>query len=221
MRKRLALAIAASALAFPAAAQAHVTVQPNTAAAGSFTVFDVRVPNEEDAANTTKVDVQFPPGFAEVSYQPVPGWKVRVIKGKLAKPVKTDDGLVTDEVRRMIWTGGKIAPGQFTDFPISVQVPGKNGQSLTFKALQTYSNGKVVRWIGPESSDTPAPTVKLAAAATPAATKPVAATTSSSSSDSGDSASKGLGIAALIVGVLGLLAGLAALLTSRRRASGS
>ena len=53
---------------------------------GPFTVLDVRVPNERDKASTVKVDVQFPAGFAAVSYQPVPGWTVKVIKKKLATP---------------------------------------------------------------------------------------------------------------------------------------
>ena len=70
----------AIALAVPAAAQAHVTLQPNTAAAGAFTRLDVRVPNERDDASTTKVEVQFPDGFASASYEPVPGWDVKVTK---------------------------------------------------------------------------------------------------------------------------------------------
>ena len=47
------------------------------------------------------------------------------------------------------------------DFPLSVQVPDKAGTTLTFKALQTYDDGKVVRWIGPAGSDEPAPQVKV------------------------------------------------------------
>jgi uncharacterized protein YcnI len=221
MHRKLVLAGAAAALAFPASAGAHVTLQPNTAPAGAFTLENIRVPNERDNASTVKVDVQLPPGFVSVSYAAEPGWSVRVVKQKLAKPIQTDDGPIDEEVSRLVWTGtgkgeGRIAPGQFKDFPISVQIPGKAGQTLTFKALQTYSNGEVVRWIGAPSADQPAPQIKLtapegAAAATPAATTPAKA-------DSGDSASKGLGIAALILGGLGLLVGLAALVSSRRSA---
>jgi uncharacterized protein len=40
-------------------------------------------------------------------------------------------------------------------------IPGKAGQTLTFKALQTYSNGDVVRWIGAPDADEPAPRVQL------------------------------------------------------------
>jgi uncharacterized protein len=171
--RTLAAATAVAMLAIPAAAQAHVTLQPNTAPAGAFTVLDVRVPTERDDASTAKVDVQFPNGFAAASYQAVPGWRVQVIKKKLTTPIQTDDGPITEGVSRMVWTrtsrGGGIKPGQFQDFPISVQIPGKAGDKLTFKALQTYSDGEVVRWIGAAGSDTPAPQVTVIAAAKAAA----------------------------------------------------
>jgi periplasmic copper chaperone A len=214
--KSILALVAVTALALPAAASAHVTLQPNEAAAGSFTVLDVRVPNERDNANTTKVDVQFPPGFAEASYQPVPGWSVKVIKEKLPKPIQTDDGPVTEGVHEIIWSGGKIAPGEFMDFPLSVQIPGKVGDTLTFKALQTYDNGEVVRWIGPPDSEEPAPQVAVTAEEGESGHASMSDESESSESDGSDSASKGLGIAALILGALGLLAGAAALVRSRR-----
>ena len=64
----------------------------------------------------------------------------------------------------MIFSGGKLAPGQFQDFPLSVQIPGKAGEELTFKAVQTYDNGEVVRWIGAPESEHPAPQVLVTAA---------------------------------------------------------
>jgi periplasmic copper chaperone A len=228
--RKVAVATAIATLAIPAAAQAHVTLQPNTAPAGAFTVLDVRVPTERDNASTSKVDVQFPSGFAAASYQAVPGWRVRVIKKKLATPVQTDDGPITEGVDRMVWTrtsrNGGIKPGQFQDFAISVQIPGKAGDKLTFKALQTYSNGEVVRWIGAAGADTPAPqvTVTAAAKAAAAATHTSAGAAAPSASNSGPSApasssssSDGLSIAALAVGALGLLFGGGALASTRRR----
>jgi uncharacterized protein len=219
MKRKTALAaVAASALAAPAAAEAHVTLQPNTAVAGAFTVENVRVPNERDNAPTVKVDLQLPHGFVSVSYEPKPGWSAKVATAKLAKPVQTDDGPIDEEVRRITLTGhgpnGKIGPGQFMDFPLSVQIPGKAGDKLVFKAIQTYSNGEVVRWIGAPDSDTPAPIVSVvnAAATATAATPgpPPAAPPRTSGDDGGGGASKGLGWTALILGALGLVAGLAA-----------
>src|SRR6185437_5475949 len=173
-RKRtIAVATTIAALALPAAAQAHVTLQPTSAPAGAFMVLDVRVPTELDNASTAKIDVKFPDGFAAARYQAVPGWKVRVTTKKLATPIQTDDGPITEGVDRMIFTRtsrtGGIKPGQFQDFPISVQIPGKAGDKLTFKALQTYSNGTVVRWIGAPGSDEPAPQVTVTAAPAAAA----------------------------------------------------
>src|SRR5438552_3264956 len=103
MIKQTLLASAALALAVPAVADAHVTLQPSTAAAGAFTRLDVRVPNERDDATTSKVEVQFPTGFADASYEPVPGWAVKVTKKKLATPVQTDDGEVTEGVDTITW----------------------------------------------------------------------------------------------------------------------
>jgi uncharacterized protein len=225
MRKTaFAAVLTAAGLAAPAAAQAHVTVQPKTATAGAFTRLDVRVPNERDDASTMKVELQMPPGFANASYEPVAGWKTTVTKKKLAEPIKTDDGEITEGVDTITWTADgeqdAIPPGAFRDFGISVQIPGKAGDTLTFKALQTYSGGEVVRWIGAVGSDNPAPTVSVGAApatdaaATPAAT--VAATPAASEDDGGGN---GLAIVALIVGALGLVAGVAALFSGRRSAA--
>jgi uncharacterized protein len=231
MYKKIAVATAVAALAVPAAAEAHVTLQPNSAPAGAFTVLDVRVPTERDNASTAKVDVQFPSGFAAASYQAVPGWRVRVVKTRLATPIQTDDGPITEGVSRMIWTrtsrSGGIKPGQFQDFPISVQIPGKAGDKLTFKALQTYSNGAVVRWIGVPGSDSPAPQVTVTAAKAQGAAASAshgAMGGAASSSDNGpaqpaaasNGSSDGLSIAALVVGALGLVFGGGALALSRR-----
>jgi MYXO-CTERM domain-containing protein len=220
-RSMLAAVCAAvvGALALPVVAGAHVTVQPGEGPAGGFVVEDVRVPTEEESANTTKVVVQFPPGFAEVSFQPVPGWNVKVKKTKLATPIKTDEGdTLTEQVSQVTWSGGKIAPGQFQDFPVSLQLPDKAGTTLTFKAIQTYDNGKVVRWIGAPDAEDPAPQVKVTAAESENASATPAAAASSSDESKDDDDSKTLSIIALIVGALGLLAGGAALLSRRRSA---
>jgi uncharacterized protein len=239
--KRIALVTAATgavALLPTAAAQAHVTLQPKTAAAGAYAVEDVRVPNETDDAVTTRIVVQFPDGFAEASYQSVPGWTVRVVKEKLATPVRTDDGEVTEGVKTITWTSESkaagIQPGQFQDFPLSVQIPGRAGDTLTFKALQYYTDGEVARWIGAPDADKPAPQVQVTAAAAAPATAPSSGTPATgtattedtaaqvSGGASGDGASsdssRTLALVALIVGALGLAAGGAGLAASRRSA---
>ena len=212
-------AVAGAMLALAPAAGAHVTLQPEQAPAGGFTRLDVRVPNERDNANTTKVEVQMPPGFLSVSYEPVPGWDVQLTMRKLDKPVEQFGEQVTEEVGRITFTGdgdtGVIRPDEFQDFGLSVAVPdGRPGSMLTFKALQTYSNGEVVRWIGPPDSEEPAPRVELTAADEEEASAPAAQQPAAPAEDDDGN---GLAIAALVVGAAGLAAGLTALFSARRR----
>jgi uncharacterized protein YcnI len=163
--KKLALSSTVAlvaALASAAVAQAHVTVHPNALPAGGFQLINIRIPNEEEKASTTKVVVQFPAGFPDASWQAVSGgWKATITFRKLAKPVIVEGEKLTQEVNTVTFSGGRISPGQFIEFPLSVATPSKAGAVLTFKAVQTYSNGDVVRWIGAPGTDTPAPQVLL------------------------------------------------------------
>jgi periplasmic copper chaperone A len=234
MTRRIApvAAVVAAALIAPAAAAAHVTVQRASAPAGAETVLTVRVPNERDDASTVKLDVRLPPGFVSAAWESTPGWSVRALKQKLSKPIQTDDGPIDEQISEVVWTasskGTGIQPGEFRDFPLSVLIPGKAGQTLTFKALRTYSNGTVVRWIGAPGSDAPAPHVKLTNAS---ATTGTAKSTSGSGGQSqsapapapaatADSDSNGLSIVALVLGALGLLIGIAAFVVAGRGAAG-
>ena len=179
MKTRLILlaTIALSALAGAAAAQAHVTVHPNALPAGGFTVINVTVPTEEAKASTVKVDVKFPNGVYVASPSAMPGWRARVITKKLSKPVEIERGFsVSTRVDRIVFSGGRIPPEQFLAFPVSILVPKvRPGTLLTFKAIQTYSNGKVVRWIGNPSAEEPAPQVLIRDSSSPVLDYPAGA----------------------------------------------
>jgi uncharacterized protein len=114
-------------------------------------------------------------------------------------------------------------------FPLSIAMPENiAGKSLAFKTLESYSNGKVVHWIGAPSAEFPAPTINVTAkggvlqdiageeAGPTAGEVPGTEAATTSASPPSNGASKGLGIAALIVGALGLIVGGAALVRSRR-----
>jgi uncharacterized protein YcnI len=205
--RRLVLVLAAF-FATAGVARAHVTVHPNVLPAGAFTTLVIRVPSERTDANTVKVDVQLPPGFFFVSTEKVPGWTARLVQRKLTKPVKVGDDTADTEISEVIWTGGSILPGQYVDFPLSVAIPDTPGATLTFKALQTYSDGQVVRWIGAPTTDEPAPQVLVAAP--DAAVQDVPAGIASSTNTGGDTdngranLALGLGIAGLAVGLVAL-----------------
>ncbi|MFD8393098.1 YcnI family protein [Streptomyces sp. NPDC059680] len=221
-------------LALSVPAFAHVSVQPEGAAAkGGYAVVDFKVPNERDNASTTKVEVDFPADhpLASVMTQPVAGWNVQVTKTKLAKPLTMHGEKIDEAVTRVIWTtadGKGIQPGYFQKFPLSLGALPENTDQLVFKALQTYSDKEVVRWIevpqaGQDEPENPAPVLQLSAAAddhhgTAEDASDKAATTAAADSGSGshdtDTTARVLAVAGIAVGVAGVAYGV---LAGRRR----
>lgn len=179
MRLRLPVVVAGTAvglLALAAPASAHVTVNSPGATQGGYAVITFRVPTESDTASTSGLKVQLPTEtpFASVSVQPHPGWSFTTKTTKLASPIKTDDGdEISQAVSEIDWTADSAAtaikPGEFDQFNISAG-PLPKANTITFKAIQVYSDGSVVNWTdvpAPGSTvepDHPAPTLQLAAA---------------------------------------------------------
>jgi uncharacterized protein YcnI len=222
---RLTALTAALVAGLPAAADAHVTLQPAEVPAGAFTRLDVRVPNERDDARTTKVEVKLPAGLIFAAYEPAPGWSAEIKMAKLEKPVEVFGERHSELVDTVAFTteGAGIGPARFRDFGLSVRMPEKRRSPLTFKTLQTYSNGEVVRWIGAPDAEHPAPRVKLAAAAREggAAADGSAAAAIAAPTTGDDGGSDTLSVIALVVGALGLIAGLVGLVAARRSRSTS
>ncbi|MFF3057714.1 YcnI family protein [Streptomyces sp. NPDC057909] len=217
----------AGVLTAAGSAFAHVTVHPDSYAKGATDgVLTFRVPNEEDAADTTEVQVFLPTDHPVlgVLVTPQDGWTAKMTTTRLKTPVKTDDGTITDAVSRITWSGGRIRSGEYHDFDVAFgQLPDDTDQ-LGFKTLQTYSDGKVVRWIeetqkGGEEPESPVPVLKLTARTAGDENAPMTASSSepkaTAEASSSDSTARGLGIAGLVVGVLGLVAAGVALARGR------
>jgi uncharacterized protein YcnI len=224
MKRTLLIVLAAgAALVLPATtAFAHVTVNPREATQGRYAKLAFRVPNERDNAGTTKLEVNFPADhpFASVSVRPQAGWTYAVDKITLATPIKVHDNEISDAVSKITWTGGVIKPNEFNEFEVSVGPLPSEVDSLTFKALQTYDNGEIVRWIeeetpgGPEP-ERPAPVLRLTKAES-------ATTTPGQASQAGEvaepkaegAASKSAVDTARTFGILGMVFGLLGLVSA-------
>ncbi|WP_406045870.1 YcnI family protein [Micromonospora sp. NBC_00898] len=216
----IAAGAAALTLAITGPASAHVTVNPKTATQGGYTKVTFRVPNEKDSADTVKVEVNLPAAspIASVSLKPLSGWTAATEKTKLATPIKSDDGEITEAITKITWTASgdaSIKPGQFQEFDVSLGPLPKTDQ-LVFKALQTYSDGEIVRWIDEptpgQEADHPAPVLKLTLGnddAPAASARPVAATTATSDKSDGSSGTW-YGAVGILLGLAGLVAGLLA-----------
>lgn len=160
-------------LATAMAASAHVTVNPNTVTAGSYAKLTFRVPTESATASTVSIAVTLPADhpFPTVSVMQIPGWTATVTKTALSAPVTEGNISVTSPVTSITWKaddGVGIKPGEFMEFPISVG-PVPDAASMQFPAVQTYSDGSVVKWdqsrtAGGEEPEHPAPLLAIAAA---------------------------------------------------------
>jgi uncharacterized protein YcnI len=215
-----AVALAAGAtlaLAAPLAASAHVTLDANTAAAGSFALITFKVPNESATERTTKIEVTLPSDtpLAYVSYVPVPGWTAELTTTTLDTPVEAEGGTITEAVTKVTWTAdadSEIADGQLQLFPLSVG-PIPDTGSIILPVDQTYSDGAVVSWSETgEGAELPAPVLYVNDA--PAADHhggdddgddDTSITVTEPAAASGDVLARVLGIGGLVLGAVGVV----------------
>ena len=186
MRSRIALGALAvlAALTFAATASAHARVSPVVALAKQLQLCTLSVPTEKENARTTTVELTPPAGFAIDSFVPAAGWKRSVHQ------TGSGDGAV---IQKVTWSGGSVATGE--DAAFSFLASTGASKTYTFTVRQTYSDGSVVDWTGPESSDSPAPTVKAVTSLGGGGTSTL------------DLVALALAAVALIVAVTGLVAG--------------
>jgi uncharacterized protein YcnI len=144
-----ALAVPSAVLAVCSSAWAHADVSPPIVQADESQVFTLAVPTEKEDANTTKIELTPPEGFSIDSFLPASGWKREV--------QATGSGEET-VIQKVTWSGGEISPEEASSFQFLARAG--EDKTYTFNVRQTYSDGSVVDWSGPESSDTPAPVVE-------------------------------------------------------------
>jgi uncharacterized protein YcnI len=187
-RRRLVvlLAVAGSGLALAATASAHAIMSPAVVQAKVLQQFTLSVPTEKEGATTTKIILIVPNGFAVDSFEPEPGWK------RAVSATGSGDSAV---VNTITWTGGRVPAEEDSVFRVNADVT--SATTLSFEVKQYYSDGTIVDWAGPESSDTPAPTVRAV-------------------SDLGSSSTSTLTYVALVLAVVGILVGIGGMVSGRR-----
>jgi uncharacterized protein YcnI len=184
---RAIAAVALAALAIPAAASAHAVVSPVVVEAKQLQFFTLSVPTEKEDATTTTIELTPPSGFNIDSFQPSPGWK---------RDVQSTGSGEEAVVTKVTWSGGKVPTEEDAVFGFNASTSG--AKTYAFNVRQTYSDGEVVDWSGPESSDTPAPRLEA------------------KSSLGGSSSTSTVGIIALVVAGVALVLAIVGLVGGRR-----
>jgi uncharacterized protein YcnI len=190
IRRAAALGIVGLAL-LPALASAHARVSPAVSLSGQLQYFTLAVPTEKSGASTSTVTLSVPAGFSIDSFAPSPGWR------RSLKQSGSGDNAV---VQQVTWSGGHVPTGEDAVFSFLAQ-PAMPG-TVRFTITQTYTDGSIVEWNGPESSAAPAPTIEAV----------------SSFGGAGGGGSSTLDVIAIVVSVVAILAAGVAL--AERRGSG-
>jgi uncharacterized protein YcnI len=218
------LVAAVALLAGAAAASAHVEVRAADGRAAGEII--VTVPNESLAADTISVAVQLPRNVVGVTIPRVPGWTHTEQTIPLDPPLRIGGAEIATRVSTVTWTGDRIPPGQEADFRLRVTVAqGTTRTGLVFPAVQRYSDGEVVRWIGAPNSDKPAgvlasavpavPAVAVTTPTTPTATSTQSGTPTTATTSDGDGGNPA-GLIFALVGAAIAIGGVVAIIRSRR-----
>ena len=138
------------ALVLAGTASAHARMSPAVSIANELQLYSLAVPTEKANATTTKVVLNVPQGFSIDSFVPSPGWT------RVEQQTGTGDSAV---IQKVTWTGGNTPTEEDSLFQFLGQ-PAKSG-TYTFDVQQTYSDGSIVDWSGPESAAAPAPVIDV------------------------------------------------------------
>jgi uncharacterized protein YcnI len=217
------------------AASAHVGVDPASTSEGGFSQLTFRVPNESATAKTSKITVTLPTEtpFTSVSVKPLDGWKAEIKEAALPKPVEVNGATITKAAASVTWTADaahQISQHEYQTFSISVGRLPKAGTAVLLPAAQAYTDGTVVNWNEPAAEgqaepEHPAPSFVTTAPAGEhgtagahgaAAETPAAEATPASATSPAAGGSTALGWAGLGAGLLGLAAGVTALVRTRK-----
>lgn len=130
---------------FAGIASAHVTVLPKETTQGSYEMFTVRVPSENETVQTTQVKVEFPEDVNISRIEPKSGWKYEIQKD------------ASDKITSVTWTAEEegLKSTEFGLFNIQGKVA-DDATEIVFKAYQTYQDGSVVEWVGAQDAEKPA-----------------------------------------------------------------
>ena len=233
----LPAATAAIALSLASPASAHVTVTPSSAAAGAYTIATFSVGHGCEASPTTSIEIQVPESVLSVTPTRNGFYDVEKTMVDLDEPIADSHGNeVTERVGSIVYTARTPLPDGMRDtFELSFQVPDAEGETLTFPTIQTCEDGETA-WTevaaeGQDSDelDSPAPAFEILPASgsgdhhgddTAEGAADEAADTSGEETEAAATTtetedSSMLGWMGLGAGLLGLLAGGAALARTR------
>jgi uncharacterized protein YcnI len=230
----------------PAAAHVTASSTTTAAEEWARITFTVPNESDTASTDRLELQLPAATPFSSVRVQPVEGWTAELTEEELPEPVQIGEGAITTAVTTITWTADAehaIAPDEFQTFTVSAGPLPAEGTTLVMPVSQSYTDGRTVAWDEPavegeEEPQRPAPSLTTTAArsqghahahgagessaggsshaASSTGTPSAESSSAEASSSEGTSPVGALTWVALVAGVLGLVAGVVALLRPRR-----
>lgn len=236
------VATAALMSAGVATASAHVHVTPDTTDAGASTQLTFESAHGCEGSPTTKMTFTLPEEINDATPTAKANWEVKKVTEELDEPKTLENGTtITERVSQIVYTADEPLPdGVRETFTIGVDLPDSAGETLAFPTLQTCQEGQTDWAQIPEegqddhSLEAPAPTLEITKASASDGHghgaeegqgtesgeqgEGEAADGTEQAASVSDNDSSMIGWVGLITGLLGLAAGITAMVMARRKA---
>jgi hypothetical protein len=134
-------------LALSAVSFAEIIILPQQSFVGTHEKYTLRIPNRNDSAALTRIEVQFPAGLDVYGFEPKQGWKVETTKDAKGKFTKA------------AWNG-TLGPHEFVEFGLLGLNP-KTASNLVWKTTEIYDNGTRDEYTTGRSAKLQAPVVSV------------------------------------------------------------
>ena len=136
----------AAACLLAAPAQAHITLEHQTAHAGSYYKANFKVGHACGESPIRQIVVQIPAGVQGAKPMRKPGWDLLIEKAALTTPYRDHGRLVSEDVVRISWTArtqaDQLPNNQYDEFALHAKLPEQAGP-LYWSVSQICAEGRI------------------------------------------------------------------------------
>lgn len=137
------LCASALALAVSGPAFSHSTLERKEAQAETFYRAVVQITHGCGDSPTTSVSVTVPEGAVGARPMAKPGWTITTTRGPYARSYPFVHGEISEGVKEIVWSGGRLAADEFDEFVFLVRISDvfPVGSVVYFPTVQTCEAG--------------------------------------------------------------------------------
>jgi uncharacterized protein YcnI len=153
-------------LMVPAVSFSHAVFEQKEVETDSYYKAIIGIGHGCEGSSIKQVIVELPVGVHRAKPMPKAGWKVETVISKLETPYQSYGQEITQDVKKIIWSGGPLLDTHFDEFIFKAKIDAEP-QTLYFPTKQICETGEIYWADIPEKGKTthdyksPAPALKV------------------------------------------------------------